>query len=90
LADPNGYAYEHLVVWVSAGNTKPERGFLLHHINGHKDDNRIENLELMSRATHNRLHNKNKKRDTDTGQFVGKHAAGRLLDGRKWNEFPNA
>ena len=26
LADPNGWAYEHLVVWVSAGNPRPKRG----------------------------------------------------------------
>jgi hypothetical protein len=23
LADPNGYAYEHLVVWCAAGNPRP-------------------------------------------------------------------
>lgn len=23
LADPNGYAYEHLLVWVAAGNNRP-------------------------------------------------------------------
>lgn len=87
LADPNGYAYEHLVVWVSAANERPSNGFILHHTNGYKDDNRLENLELMSRAEHNRLHNKDKVRD-ETGRFVGKHAAGRLLDGREWNELP--
>lgn len=27
-------------------------------------------------------------RDAETGRFVGKKAAGRLLDGREWNEFP--
>lgn len=26
LADPNGYAYEHLLVWVSAGNPRPPPG----------------------------------------------------------------
>lgn len=28
------------------------------------------------------------ERDSNTGRFVGKHKAGRLLDGRTWDEFP--
>ena len=41
------------------------------------------------RRTHNQLHNKNKTRNSK-GQFVGKKKAGRLLDGREWNELPQA
>lgn len=52
LADPNGYAYEHLVVWVSAGNPRPDRGWLLHHKNETKTDNRISNLELKRKDVH--------------------------------------
>ena len=36
LADPNGYAYEHLMVWVSAGKPRPGPGELLHHRNHDK------------------------------------------------------
>lgn len=54
LADPNGYAYEHLVVWVAAGNPRPPKGWLIHHQNGNKHDNRIENLVAVSRGDHNR------------------------------------
>jgi len=56
LADPNGYTYEHLLVWVSAGNNRPSKGYLLHHRNRDKTDNRIENLELCSRSKHNKYH----------------------------------
>lgn len=56
LADPNGYAYEHLVVWASAGNPRPQRGEVLHHRNEDKTDNRIENLHLMTRAEHSQMH----------------------------------
>lgn len=85
----NGYAYEHRMVvseqlgrWLSSDE-------VVHHINGDKVDNRTENLEVMRRDEHNRLHIlEEDRRDTATGQFVGKHAAGRLLDGRVWDEFP--
>lgn len=52
LADPNGYAYEHLVIWVSSGRPKPLKGWLLHHQNEVKTDNRLENLELKEKDRH--------------------------------------
>lgn len=68
LADPNGYAYEHLLVWVSAGNPMPAPGELLHHDNEDKQDNRIENLKLETRGDHNAHHNGIRGRD-ELGQF---------------------
>lgn len=56
LADPNGYAYEHLVVWVSAGNPRPNVSEVLHHRNECKGDNRLDNLELLTRQEHSKSH----------------------------------
>ena len=69
LADPNGYAYEHLVVWVSAGRPKPLSGYLLHHKNEVQSDNRLENLELKRRGDHNSEHLHSRKRTTG-GRFL--------------------
>lgn len=60
----------------------------MHHRNEDKTDNRVENLHLMSRAEHNRLHNNEKGRNPKTGQIIGKSAAGRLLDGVEHNAVP--
>ena len=70
LADTNGWAYEHLVVWVSAGNPRPGKGELLHHENDDKTDNRIGNLRLMTRAAHNKLHNALRGRCVKTGRLL--------------------
>lgn len=74
LADPNGYAYEHLLVWVSsiAFYEKPPNGFLIHHKNGDILDNRIENLELKSIGDHNSLHINERGRN-EKGQFLPKN-----------------
>lgn len=52
LADPNGYAYEHEIVWTSAGLPLPGPSELLHHRDEDKTNNRVENLEIKSRPAH--------------------------------------
>jgi len=50
------YAYEHHVVWwQNTGELVPD-GFLIHHINDKKRDNRFENLEMMSVSKHTAMH----------------------------------
>lgn len=40
------YMKEHRAIWIDHYGGIPE-GAVIHHINGQKDDNRIENLELF-------------------------------------------
>jgi len=58
LADPNGYAYEHLVIWAAAGRPLPSQDELIHHKNENKTDNRLSNLELKKRIAHSVEHHK--------------------------------
>lgn len=74
LADPNGYAYEHLLVWVSAGRPAPASHELLHHDNEDKQDNRLGNLFLKPKAIHGTEHIAKRKRDR-RGRVLPKVAA---------------
>ena len=47
----NGYAFEHLQIWEKAHGKVP-KGWVVHHLNGNKADNRLENLVAMSKSTH--------------------------------------
>jgi hypothetical protein len=89
LADPNGYAYEHIMVMVTALGRSLGPDEIVHHRNANKLDNRLENLELLTRAEHAMHHNAHRTRD-ELGRFGGRtHAAGgRELDGREWSEYP--
>ena len=47
--------FEHVIVWESHHGPIPE-GMELHHRNGNKLDNRLENLMLVTRLEHKRIH----------------------------------
>ena len=45
------YIYEHRLVWEKAHGPIPE-GHIIHHLNGIKNDNRLENLAALPRNAH--------------------------------------
>jgi hypothetical protein len=73
LADPNGYAYEHLVVWMSAGRPMPQPDEIIHHRDEDKANNRLTNLQLKKRSDHNAEHN---------SERYGRHKAITIDDAR--------
>ena len=56
LADPNGYAYEHLLIWASSGRPLPNADEVLHHKDETKTNNRLGNLEVKPRERHSTEH----------------------------------
>ena len=60
-ADMNGYVFEHIVVAEKSIGRDIGQDEIVHHINGIKDDNRPENLIVLSRAEHTALHNKRRR-----------------------------
>lgn len=51
--------YLHIAVWEAFNGEVPD-GYDVHHINHNPSDNRLENLELITRNEHAVMHNKNK------------------------------
>ena len=55
------YIYEHHLVWWENTETVVPKNYTIHHKNGNKIDNRFENLEVIHKSRHCRLHRTPKK-----------------------------
>lgn len=71
-ADTNGYVMEHIVVWEKATGIPVTRGCCVHHLNGDKEDNRIENLCLMDLGAHTIFHHAGVSRTESSENKIGR------------------
>lgn len=58
---------EHRYIWIKKIGKIP-KGYTVHHVNGNKIDNRIENLRLITNSEHGKLHY-NKRKIDKSGRF---------------------
>lgn len=54
---------EHRYIWEQYHKKPIPQGHQVHHINGKKADNRIENLKVVSNSEHQKLHNQARNKE---------------------------
>ena len=69
-SDSSGYVMEHIVVWENASGMALPTNCCIHHLNGDKSDNRIENLCVMLHGAHTVFHHTGAKRSVETKKKI--------------------
>lgn len=70
----DGYVLEHILIMERHLNRRIGEDEVVHHRNGIKSDNRVENLEVMSFGEHTRLHHLGSKRSLSTRKKISDKA----------------
>ena len=61
-ANKRGYVMEHVYVFEKETGVEIPANCCIHHLNGNKQDNRIENLCMMTHSAHTVYHNKERRK----------------------------
>ena len=81
-ADSGGYVLEHILVFERETGISVPRGCCVHHLNGNKEDNRIENLCIMTVGAHTVMHHSGTKQNERTKALISSKAKERFSDKR--------
>lgn len=60
LSDGKRITYSRYLMWEKKGFL-PQKPEIVHHINGDKTDDRVENLKIVTQSEHRKIHNKGNK-----------------------------
>jgi hypothetical protein len=78
-ADKKGYVLEHILIFEKETGIAVPKNCCVHHLNGIKNDNRIENLCLMTHSAHTKLHHIGAKRTKETKQKISESRKNKCL-----------
>ena len=88
-SDKAGYIFEHRIMVEIDRDTFLDKAFDVHHKNGIKHDNRIENLEVISHSDHTILHNLGKNRSLETRRKISRKTKERFSDRKNHPSYKN-
>ena len=82
---PKGYKHKsvHQYIWMVANQAEIPEGYDIHHIDGNRSNNSINNLELIEQSTHRSEHNKGninwlgKKHTEETKKKISEYNKGK-------------
>lgn len=76
----DGYIFEHRIMMEQEIGRFLNKNEVVHHLNEVKHDNRIENLELMTKGKHTKLHHVGASRSGKTKLLMSQHMKNRLKE----------
>ena len=90
--------YLHNLVWINFYGKPVPKGYTIHHLNGDKTDNRIQNLQCVETKAHSRFHSTGRKHTEESKKQISESKKGHkhsietkkklsdLKKGKKWTD----